>query len=409
MFHALPEALREPLESMGASDPEVVAELATTPEELAAFVAQLCPEGDSEEVSELTIRLWAVMEAAAVPASREQLRVSLLSNEAMASELVLMRKTRRVGPGPGEGEASEAERPPPPSATRWRRTRLGNELQAAETPTARQDANDKEKARWVGELANIIVASHMPAAERASRSMDPARALARLGKGLRARTLRKRVRAWQKMAAWLATAKGVHYPYEAVDVVDYANDRFDEPSGPGVFEALKAAIKLIENVGGVLADEQLQSDTWLKAQLDDMEKTASRGGARRKAPRFFAAVIFSMEALVGDLTQRRYVRAFAWHRLIMVWGALRLDDTMGMPPALMTMGERGLHAVMVETKTTGKDKKVAKADVWISTHAWLSNPRWLEQGFALVVIWLATVGVSLDCFREERRANEVLS
>ena len=114
-----------------------------------------------------------------------------------------------------------------------------------------------------------------------------------------------------------------------------------------------------------------------------MEKKASRGGARRKAPRPFASMLVSLEELVGDTTERRYVRAFAWHRLVMIWDALRLDDTMGMPPALMTMGERGLHAVLVETKTTGSDKKVAKADVWISNQAWNSNPRWLEEGFAL--------------------------
>ena len=383
LWDALPAALRVPLESMDASDPEVVAELAPTPEDLAAFVAMLCPASDAEELITLAIRLGAVVEAASAPADREQLRVALLSEKAMASELVGLRKKRRVSAGPGNEDAPDAVRPPPPAATRWRRTRLGKELQAAETPTARKDANDKEKSRWVQELAAIVQACGMPAAERATRSMDPERALARLGKGLRARTIRKRVRAWQKLAAWLRKAKGKEYPFDAVDVVDYANDRFDEPAGPGVFEALKASIKFLEGVGGVPAEEQLQGDSWLKAQLDDMEKKASQGGARRKAPRPFASMIVSLEKLVGDTTERRYVRAFAWHRLVMTWGALRLDDTMGMPPALMTMGERGLHAVLVETKTTGEDKKVRKADVWISMHAWLANGQWLVQGFEL--------------------------
>ena len=246
----LPEKIRQHLVETEATDPAVVAELAASPEELVEFVRMLSPRSDEEEITEWAIRLGAAVDAAGALAGREQLRMALLTPEAMSSELVRMRKVRRKGPAPGDEDSPDAARPPPPSATRWRRTRLGNELKAADTPTARQDANDKEKARWVGELASIIVACKMPAAARAERSMDPSRALARLAKGLRARTIRKRVRAWQKMAAWLATAKGVYYPYEAVDVVDYGNDRSDEPAGPGVFEALKAAIKLIEMSAG---------------------------------------------------------------------------------------------------------------------------------------------------------------
>ena len=54
------------------------------------------------------------------------------------------------------------------------------ELADTATATARQDANSKEKERWTLELAKIVEVCGMPAAGLAARSMDPARALARL-------------------------------------------------------------------------------------------------------------------------------------------------------------------------------------------------------------------------------------
>ena len=70
-------------------------------------------------------------------------------------------------------------------------------------------------------------------------------------------------------------------------------------------------------------------------------------------------------------------RAYAWFRLVKLWGALHFSDTQGMPLSKLEMSGRGLRGVLERTKTTGAGKKVRSSASSSRVDAWLEEPRWL--------------------------------
>ena len=96
LFEGLPEVIRLQLVGMEADDPAIMAVLAATPEEVVGLVKMMSPASDEEEVAGWAILLAAVVDAAAGPAEREQLRVALLSEEAMSTELHRLRTCVKV-------------------------------------------------------------------------------------------------------------------------------------------------------------------------------------------------------------------------------------------------------------------------------------------------------------------------
>ena len=104
---------------------------------------------------------------------------------------------------------------------------------------------------------------------------------------------------------------------------------------------------------------------------------------RRQAVQIPVEIIMAMERYVMTEGVPRYPRAYAWFRLVKLWGALRFSDTQGMPFGKLEMSGRGLRGVLERTKTTGAGKKVEIQHVFISVEAWLEEPRWLGVGCQL--------------------------
>ena len=63
------------------------------------------------------------------------------------------------------------------------------------------------------------------------------------------------------------------------------------------------------------------------------------------------------EAVVVDSTSPKFVRMFAWLRLVRVWTALRFDDHRGIIPRRMVLTSTGLRGTLVRTKTSGAGKR----------------------------------------------------
>ena len=77
------------------------------------------------------------------------------------------------------------------------------------------------------------------------------------------------------------------------------------------------------------------------------------------------------------------MRAFAWVRLVKVWGALRSDDLGGLLPGELQRLDRGLKGMLDRTKTSGPGKRIRWLAIWIDEGAWVAERRWLDIGLEI--------------------------
>ncbi|CAJ1348464.1 unnamed protein product, partial [Effrenium voratum] len=225
---------------------------------------------------------------------------------------------------------------------------------AGDNMDLRDRAERSERTRWTVMLKRIIVESELPAAEGWNADPDGT-AWHRIGKGRRSTTLRKHVKTWRHVATWLYSTFNVPWPRTIGQFIEYVMHRVAEPCGKSIPTSLMKTLMFIEVAGEV----------------------------PEKAVQIPVEIIMAMERYVMTEGVPRYPRAYAWFRLVKLWGALRFSDTQGMPFGKLEMSGRGLRGVLERTKTTGAGKKVEIQHVFISVEAWLEEPRWLGVGYQL--------------------------
>ena len=115
-------------------------------------------------------------------------------------------------------------------------------------PTARKDAEEKERARWVEVLGSMLV--HTPTPMGRILGDNPG-SLQLLGAGRRASTSRSRLRAVRRYSNWLALNHDVGCPCELDHVTGYSLARQSEPCTRNALRAAHTAIALMGEVAGV--------------------------------------------------------------------------------------------------------------------------------------------------------------
>ena len=97
-------------------------------------------------------------------------------------------------------------------------TGLRIQLAAASGPDGRTEAEGRERQRWLSELRDHLREASLPIVKVAGATEDPEYAWLRIGRGLLARTLRRRVQGWPKASRffrlilsnpWLSGVGGV--------------------------------------------------------------------------------------------------------------------------------------------------------------------------------------------------------
>ena len=88
---------------------------------------------------------------------------------------------------PIDSRASPSQHGP---AGKWPTT-IGRDRALAGGPRARVKGEEAQRAKWLAELQQLVLASHLPVMEVASRMKDPIVLLSALGKGRRWRTLKR--------------------------------------------------------------------------------------------------------------------------------------------------------------------------------------------------------------------------
>ena len=93
--------------------------------------------------------------------------------------------------------------------------------------------------------------------------------------------------------------------------------------------------------------------------------------------------IIALEQTVMSVFEARFVRAFAWYRLLRHWTAMRWDDTVGIVPSRLRLMARGLAGRLERTKVSGPGKKIVTLPIFVAFDAYVCEPEWLKTGFAL--------------------------
>ncbi|CAE7235547.1 unnamed protein product [Symbiodinium sp. CCMP2592] len=233
-------------------------------------------------------------------------------------------------------------------------------------------------------LAAIMQEAQLPVCKVLAGVSNAEEAWPRLFGTRRSKTLRNRFRAWDKFREWLLYSRGRSYPEGVADVLDYANERFQEGCGKTVLESLQASLSVIEGVGRVPSTQQISQDPTWQAQLKSYTADLiSAAPPEQPASMLTVAIVLACEIFVCTPGEPSYLRALGFVCLLMVWGSLRADDVQGLLPQTMLLDEPGLSIDLARSKTTGPDKRTHTVKVFVERSISLTGHDWLKVGYAL--------------------------
>ena len=238
------------------------------------------------------------------------------------------------------------------TASRWRTSRL-RLLAAAASEGERAAVEKKERAKWMAKLVDILQEAALPVIRLANTSVDPAAALENVAGSRRSKTIRSRVRRWEKVSLWLKISFGISYPETVGQMLDYLFDLRDGGCARSVPDHVAAAWAFVEKAGGVkLCDRLTDNVLWVR-NVQAVKATLLEGNTQtKKAPQYTVSMLISLEIVVANqgYPRPKYIRALAWLKLVKVCCSLRFDDTMGFSVGRMRMTRAGLVGVLAQTK-----------------------------------------------------------
>ena len=183
------------------------------------------------------------------------------------------------------------------------RTKFERTLHAG--TTQRKDAEDEERNRWIHELALLVEGSQTPMGELL---LEEPTNVSVLGAGLRASTLRSRVRHLHRFFSWLELTKGVRFPTELSQLTDYLRVRLSEPCNRGALKNVNEAFGFYEQVTGVPAAERHTSKELYQEVYREILSSALPGKLSKQAPRMPIMLLEALERLITSSDTAVYVR-----------------------------------------------------------------------------------------------------
>ncbi|CAE7733651.1 HET-E1 [Symbiodinium sp. CCMP2592] len=269
------------------------------------------------------------------------------------------------------------------SLTAWP-CRLAKKLALAKHDRARADAEAAELRRWRQALAKELKRAGMPVCSMASYALDSQAVLEASAGTLRASTLRRHVREWSKFSAWFFAVEGTVFPTHLGILMNYVEELAQEPCARTRLQSVLSAVIFFERVGGVKVEASISSHVLVR-NLVRVRTAELEAGAppTKQAPALALIMVMSLEAVVVNSAHKKFVRAYAWARLLKLWTSSRANDLQGILPEQMTMSSQGLRGVFDRTKTSGADKRIRWLPFFVCKDAWLLRSDWLAAGYEI--------------------------
>ena len=166
---------------------------------------------------------------------------------------------------------------------------------------AAREAATLQKAR--AELADLLMEAKLPITAQTMSCREPEKVMAAALGGMRASTIRKRIREWRKVRAFALGVAGVPWPPHIGLVLDYLQERLDEPCARNVPISILSALGFMEKAGGVALHDRMANQQTLKNMVNqgvmDLEVDAP---PTKKAPLMPLMLVGALELLVLDVT-----------------------------------------------------------------------------------------------------------
>ena len=124
-------------------------------------------------------------------------------------------------------------------------------------PTARRDAEEAERQRWLQILADLLRHSPTPMGELLAAQPGNVEVL---GGGKRASTLRSRVRAIRKFLQWLHLAHDIGYPQTVEHYTEYLSLRLSEPCNRGALKSTHHSLVFLNELTGTQVQDRPTSN-----------------------------------------------------------------------------------------------------------------------------------------------------
>ena len=235
------------------------------------------------------------------------------------------------------------------------RTRLERSLHGG--PTARRDADEAERQRWLQVLADLVRHSSTPMGQLLA--AQP-RNVEVLGAGKRASTLRSRVRAIRKFLRWLLVTRQLDYAQSVEHYTEYLRTRLSETCNRAALKTPHHALVFPGELAGTQPQDRPTSTKLYSVVFRELLATALPGRPSKQAPRMFVSMLRALEKVVTDMghallpTRVRLVEAGPNLGNVAVLGSSRRRSV------------SGFSAVLSWSKTIGAEKSVGSRPLTIA-------------------------------------------
>ena len=141
-----------------------------------------------------------------------------------------------------------------------------------------------ELLRWRSELADLIAEAKLPLAMQACNCREPDKIISSAPGGMRASTIKARVREWRKLRAYSLGVAGIAWPPNLGIVPDYLQERVAEPCARTVPHSILAAFSFMEKAGGVAVRDRVSGEQVLRNFVDQSTMDLEGGAPPKRVP-----------------------------------------------------------------------------------------------------------------------------
>ena len=185
----------------------------------------------------------------------------------------------------------------------------------------RRDAEELERSRSVHNLTLLLAGTDTPSGRLLASRQSNGQFL---GAGLRASTLRGKVRNLRKFMAWLATTRQEVFPTSTPSTCKSGsqNRRTEEPTKPATLLS-----SFSRKLPGLPAERKQTSTELYTFMYKEVLSQATPGRPVRQTSRMFVRLLAEIETLVVDPSKQTYLRIIGWWILLQSWGTLSQGTT----------------------------------------------------------------------------------
>eukprot|EP00435_Cladocopium_sp_Y103_P067033 s408_g29.t1 len=250
-----------------------------------------------------------------------------------------------------------------------------------EKGTQRADLEREQRTVYALQLAELLKEACLPVTFQIELLQDPNRAWVRIFGSRRSKTLRNRLRAWQKFRSWFIALSGEVWPKSLAPLVAYVEEQIDDGCTYSCPSELHASLTILEQIGRVPDEKKISNDTmWMSHLASWKLELETNSRPPRAAKPYAVAILVSLEIFILDFEQDVYCRFVAWVMLIACWASMRVDDIQNNLPETLRVSKRGLTAKLSRSKTSGPGKLHGQLAIFVHRSVSLTGLDWIGAG-----------------------------